>query len=368
VSLEDDLMRLFGSARIAGMMDRMGLEEGEVIQAKMMSSASERAQKKGEENNYGIRKRLLQYDDVMNSQREVIYTRRRHALFGERIELDLNNIMWDFAEEFVQNYEGADFEEVSFELIRLAAVHPSFDEAAYKAANSRELAEMIVADLHTAYERRAANAAQVARPFIAKMYRDMGPVSTTLGPAPSATTLIPLTNGTLGFRVSMDVRKTYENDGADIYKSFSKIVMLTTIDDNWREHLREMDDLRQSVQNATYEQKDPLLIYKHESFGLFMKMLAKVNREVLAVVNKSYIPVRTAPEGSTAPAQVSQRERAAVDVNRLHASRMEAARQAGAGDRGKPMPVQVDKKVGRNDPCPCGSGKKYKHCHGKDVA
>jgi preprotein translocase subunit SecA len=146
--------------------------------------------------------------------------------------------------------------------------------------------------------------------------------------------------------------------------------MLTTIDDNWREHLREMDDLRQSVQNATYEQKDPLLIYKHESFGLFMKMLAKVNREVLAVVNKSYIPVRTAPEGRevAAPDRLSQRERAAVDVNRLHASRMEAARQAGAGDRGKPMPVQVDKKVGRNDPCPCGSGKKYKHCHGKDVA
>jgi preprotein translocase subunit SecA len=358
VSLEDDLMRLFGSARIAGIMDRMGLEEGEVIQAKMMSSAIERAQKKVEENNYGIRKRLLQYDDVMNSQREVIYTRRRHALFGERIELDLNNILWDFAEEFATNYEGADFEETTFELIRLAAVHPSFDEETYRKAGRGELAEMIVADLRTAYERRALNVAQVARPFIAKMYKDMG------GAQDGAQTLIPITNGTLGYRVAADVRKTYETDCADIYKSFSKIVMLTTIDDNWREHLREMDDLRQSVQNATYEQKDPLLIYKHESFGLFMKMLAKVNREVLAIVNKSFIPVRTAPEGGQAPAQVQQRQRAQVDVNRLHASRMEAARQAGAGDRSKPMPVQVEKKVGRNDPCPCGSGKKYKNCHG----
>ncbi|MDR2883245.1 MAG: preprotein translocase subunit SecA, partial [Alistipes sp.] len=329
VSLEDDLMRLFGSGRIAGMMDRMGLKEGEVIQAKMMSSAIERAQKKVEENNYGIRKRLLQYDDVMNSQREVIYTRRRHALFGERIELDLNNIMYDFAEEFAQNYEGADFEEVSFELIRMAAVHPSFDEATYKKADCRELTELIVADLRTAYERRALNVAQVARPFIAKMYNDM-----TAAAHEGAQTLIPITNGTLGYRVSADVKKTYETDCNDIYKSFSKIVMLTTIDDNWREHLREMDDLRQSVQNATYEQKDPLLIYKHESFGIFMKMLAKVNREVLAIVNKSYIPVRTAPEGTTAPAQVQQRERAQVDVNRLHASRMEAARAAGAGDRG----------------------------------
>ena len=361
VSLEDDLMRLFGSARIAGMMDRLGLEEGEVIQAKMMSSAIERAQKRVEENNYGIRKRLLQYDDVMNSQREVIYTRRRHALFGERIELDLNNIMWDFAEEFAQEWEGADFEDASFELIRMAAVHPSFDEATYKAAGKQELAEMIVADLRTGYERRAQNVAQVARPFIAKMYKDLGDANQ------GAQTLIPLTNGTLGYRVSADVRKTYETDCNEIYKSFSKIVMLTTIDDNWREHLREMDDLRQSVQNATYEQKDPLLIYKHESFGLFMKMLSKVNREVLAIVGKSYIPVRTAPEGSTAPAQVSQRERAQIDVNRLHASRMEAARQAGAGDRGKPMPVQVDKKVGRNDPCPCGSGKKYKNCHGANA-
>ncbi len=356
VSLEDDLMRLFGSARIAGMMDRMGLEEGEVIQAKMMSSAIERAQKKVEENNYGIRKRLLQYDDVMNSQRTVIYTRRRHALFGERIELDLNNIMWDFTEEFVENYADADFEEVSFELIRLVAVHPSFDEQAFKGTNKKELTELIVSDIRNAYERRAQAVAQVARPIISKVYKDQGAMYENIR--------IPITNGTLGYNVSVDLKKTYETDCNEIYKQFAKLVMLTTIDDNWREHLREMDELRQSVQNATYEQKDPLLIYKFESFGLFSKMLGKINGEVLAIVNKSFIPVRAGTPGDAAGLQ-QQRERNQVDVNRLHASRMEAARAAGSGDKGKPMPVQVEKKVGRNDPCPCGSGKKYKNCHGK---
>ncbi|MDR2891287.1 MAG: preprotein translocase subunit SecA [Alistipes sp.] len=366
VSLEDDLMRLFGSGRIAAVMDRMGLEEGEVIQAKMMTNAIERAQKKVEENNYGIRKRLLQYDDVMNSQRTVIYTRRRHALFGERVELDLDNIMWDFAEEFAENWEGADFDEATFELIRLAAVHPSFDEAAYKKADKKELAGMIVADLRTTYQRRAEAVTQVARPIINKVFEEQG--------AQYENIRIPITNGHLGYNVSVNLARTHENGCADIYKTFAKLVMLTTIDDNWREHLREMDDLRQSVQNATYEQKDPLLIYKFESFGLFSKMLAKINREVLSIVGKSYIPVRPAgaagssgsPQQAAAALQ-QQRERAQVDVNRLHASRMEAARAAGAGDRGKPMPVQVEKKVGRNDPCPCGSGKKYKQCHGKDA-
>ncbi|MDR0907975.1 MAG: preprotein translocase subunit SecA [Rikenellaceae bacterium] len=355
VSLEDDLMRKFGSARIASIMDRMGLEEGEVIQAKMMSQAIERAQKKVEENNYGIRKRLLQYDDVMNSQREVIYTRRHHALYGERVELDLNNIMYDFAEDYVENYSDVDFEDFSFELIRQAAVHPSFDEVTFKKADRADLVEMIVGDLRNTYERRAQLVAQTANPIIQKVYKEQG--------AQYENIRIPITNGTLGYNVSVPLKKTAETNSVDVYKTFSKLVMLTTIDDNWREHLREMDDLRQSVQNATYEQKDPLLIYKFESFGLFSKMIAKVNREVLAIVDKSFIPVRG---GGEEPSQLQQqRERAKVDVNRLHASRMEAARAAGATDRGKPAPVQVEKKVGRNEPCPCGSGKKYKACHGR---
>ena len=340
------------------MMDRLGLQEGEVIQASMMSKAIERAQKKVEENNYGIRKRLLEYDDVMNSQRTVIYTQRKHALYGERIEIDLNNIMYDFVEDFIENYYGVDFEDFGFEMIRLVGVQPSMDAATYKASNKSELTERLVQDIRTAIDRRAQNVATTAMPIIEKIYKEQGGLYETIR--------IPVTNGKLGYNVSVDLKKCYESGCAEIYKMFSKLVMLTTIDDNWREHLREMDELRHSVQNASYEQKDPLLIYKLESFNLFSKMLLKVNREVLAILTKGYLPVRNSADNEQAMQQ--QRERQRIDVNKLHASRMQAAAQAGQGDKTKPMPVKVEKKVGRNDPCPCGSGKKYKQCHGKNVA
>ena len=359
VSLEDDLLRLFGSGRIASMMDRMGLKEGEVIQAGMMTRAIERAQKKVEENNFGIRKRLLEYDDVMNSQREVIYTRRRHALYGERIEIDLNNIMYDFAENFVETTRGIDFEEFRFELIREVAVEPTFDEATYTAAKPAELVELIVKDLRDTYARRAKAVADTVRPVMQRIYEDRKDQL-------DSNIFFPLTDGHLGYNVPVNLRKCQETDGAEIYKVFSKVVMFTTIDDAWREHLREMDDLRQSVQNATYEQKDPLLIYKFESFGLFSKMLIKINREVLAILNKAYIPVRD-QNAEAVQQQRRQQERAKVDVNKLQASRMQAAAQAGQGEKQKPMPIHVEKKIGRNDPCPCGSGKKYKNCHGKGL-
>ena len=357
VSLEDDLLRLFGSERIAAMMDRMGIEEGEVIQAKMMSNAIERAQKKVEENNFGIRKRLLEYDDVMNSQREVIYTRRRRALYGERIEIDLNNIMYDYAEAFLNAHEDWDYEDVRMELIREVALQPTFDEAAYKKANRRELLEMIVNDLREAYSRRAKAVADTVRLVMQRVYEERKDQL-------DSTMYFPLTNGYLGYNVPVNLQKCKDSDGAEIFKMFSKVVMFTTIDDTWREHLREMDDLRQSVQNATYEQKDPLLIYKFESFGLFAKMLEKVNREVLSILNKAYVPVR---ENNPDSMQRNQASRAKVDVNKLQASRMAAAAQAGQGDKSKPAPIKVEKKVGRNDPCPCGSGKKYKQCHGKGL-
>ncbi|MBQ3246921.1 MAG: preprotein translocase subunit SecA [Alistipes sp.] len=357
VSLEDDLLRLFGSERIAAMMDRMGIEEGEVIQAKMMSNAIERAQKKVEENNFGIRKRLLEYDDVMNSQREVIYTRRRRALYGERIEIDLNNIMYDYAEAFLNAHEDWDYEDVRMELIREVALQPSFDEAAYKKANRRDLLEMIVSDLREAYSRRAKAVADTVRPVMQRVYEERKDQL-------DSTMYFPLTNGYLGYNVPVNLQKCKDSDGAEIFKMFSKVVMFTTIDDTWREHLREMDDLRQSVQNATYEQKDPLLIYKFESFGLFAKMLEKVNREVLSILNKAYVPVR---ENNPDSMQRNQASRAKVDVNKLQASRMAAAAQAGQGDKSKPAPIKVEKRVGRNDPCPCGSGKKYKQCHGKGL-
>ena len=357
VSFEDDLMRLFGSERIAAMMDRMGVEEGEAIQARMMTNAVERAQRKVEENNFGIRKRLLEYDDVMNSQREVIYTRRRHALYGERIEIDLNNIMYDYAETFVNDHEGYTFEEFGFELIREVGTQPSFDEATYEKAKHDELVELIVADLQGVFDRRAKAVADTVRPVMARIYEDRKDQM-------DGNIYFPLTNGHLGYNIPVNLQRCKDSDGAEIYKVFSKVVMFTTIDDAWREHLREMDDLRQSVQNASYEQKDPLLIYKFESFNLFSKMLEKVNREVLAVLNKSYIPVK---EQNAETIQKERQQKAKVDVNKLQASRMAAAAAAGHGDKSKPAPMIADKKIGRNDPCPCGSGKKYKHCHGKGL-
>ena len=357
VSLEDDLMRLFGSGRIATMMDRMGLKEGEVIQAGMMTKAIERAQKKVEENNFGIRKRLLEYDDVMNSQREVIYTRRRHALYGERVEIDLNNIMYDYAENFVEEHRGIEFEEFRFELIREVAVEPTLDEAAYAAAKPEELVEAIVADLKAAYARRAKAVADTVRPVMERIYEERKEQL-------DSNIYFPITDGHLGFNVPVNLRRCQQTDGAEIYKVFSKVVMFTSIDDAWREHLREMDDLRQSVQNASYEQKDPLLIYKFESFGLFSKMLEKINRQILSVLDRAYIPVR---ENNPEAVQRQQQQRAKVDVNKLQASRMQAAAQACQAEKQKPMPLHAEKKVGRNDPCPCGSGKKYKNCHGKGI-
>ena len=354
VSCEDDLLRLFGSGRIASMMDKMGVKEGEAITAGMMSKAIERAQKKVEENNFGIRKRLLEYDDVMNSQREVIYTRRRHALYGERIEIDLNNIMYDYAENFVTEHEGIPFEEFSLELIREVGVQPSYSEQEYGRMKHNDMVDRMVEDLRGAHERRAKLAADTVRPFMEKIYEERKEQL-------DANIYFPLTNGHLGYNVPVNLLRCKETDGAEIYKVFSKVVMFTTIDDAWREHLREMDQLRQSVQNATYEQKDPLLIYKLESFDLFSKMLIKINRDVLSVLNRSYIPVQQNSNGE----MQRQRERAKVDVNKLQASRMQAAAQAGQNEKQKPMPVHVEKKVGRNDPCPCGSGKKYKNCHGK---
>ena len=357
VSLEDDLMRLFGSERIASMMDRMGIQEGEVIQASMMTKAIELAQKKVEENNFGIRKRLLEYDDVMNSQREVIYTRRRHALYGEQIEIDLNNIMYDYAETFVNNNEGADYESFSFELIREVALKPSFDEAKYNSAKHAELVELIVEDLRELFARRQKAVADTVRQTMEMVYE-------TNKDHMSNNIHFPITDGHLGFHVPVELQRCKDTDGHEIYKAFAKIVLFTTIDDAWREHLREMDDLRQSVQNATYEQKDPLLIYKLESYNLFSKMLEKVNREALAILDKAYIPVR---ENNPNSVQQERQQKAKVDVNKLQASRMAAAAAAGQGDKSKPAPMVAEKKVGRNDPCPCGSGKKYKHCHGKGL-
>ena len=355
VSFEDQLMRLFGSERIASMMDKMGIEEGEAIQAGMMTKAVERAQKKVEENNFGIRKRLLEYDDVMNSQREVIYTRRRNALYGERVEIDLNNTIYDYAEAFIRDHEDYLFEDFSFELMREIGLQPSFDEATFKSSRHDELVNLLATDIQALIDRRAKAVADTVRPVMKKIYEDR---QSDL----DAKMYFPMTNGHLGYNVPVNLQRCKDSDGAEIYRVFTKVVMFTTIDDEWRDHLREMDDLRHSVQNATYEQKDPLLIYKFESFGLFEKMLEKINREVISILCKSYIPTQQQNQDSL---ERNRQDRAKVDVNKLQASRMAAAAAAGQGEKSKPAPIQVEKKVGRNDPCPCGSGKKYKHCHGR---
>ena len=355
VSLEDKLMRLFGSERIASMMDKMGIQEGEVIQAGMMTKAIERAQKKVEENHFGTRKRLLEYDDVMNSQREVIYTRRRHALYGERIDIDMNNLRYDYAIKFVEAHEGCSFEEFKFDLLREVALDTTILEEQFDAMKPRQIIDSIVADLTALYERKAKAIADIVRPTMQHLYKESEQHM-------ERRVAFPLTDGRLQYTIPVELSKCKETDCAEIYRVFAKVALFTTIDDAWREHLREMDDLRQSVQNATYEQKDPLLIYKLESFQLFSKMLEDINRDVLALINKAYLPTRA---NNPDTMQNAREQKSKVDVNKLQASRMAAAAQAGQGERGKTAPIKVDKSVGRNDPCPCGSGKKYKHCHGK---
>ncbi len=380
VSLEDDLMRLFGSGRIATIMDKMGLEDGEVIQSGMMTKTIERAQKKVEENNFGTRKRLLEYDDVMNSQREVIYTRRRHALHGERVEIDINNIMCDFAEAFVEQNEGIEYETFKMELIREIALEFTMEEAVYSKSSPRQIIDHIVSDLMAHYERRGAMIAAVVAPHMEQFYEDH---KDNLDMA----IRIPVTDGHYGFNVPVNMQRCKDSRGLEIYRVFTKVVMFSSIDDAWREHLREMDDLRQSVQNATYEQKDPLLIYKFESFGLFSKMLTKVNREVLAIVDKAFVPTgqqqqqgeEVDPESrakalAAAQARAERDQKIAAERARIAQAKMQATRAASAAaaaaanttEAGHTMPVHAEKRVGRNDPCPCGSGKKYKACHGKE--
>ncbi len=335
-------------------MDKMGLEDGEVIQSNMLTRYIEKAQKKVEENNFGVRKRLLEYDDVMNSQREVIYTRRRNALQGERISIDLNNSILDFADSFAENNHGTAFEDFTVELIREVAVEPTFSAEEYKAASVKSLAALIAKDIQSHYERKSKSLAEMTRPVMEKVYIDRAD-------SLDSNILFPITDGKMGYNVPVNLTRCKESGGEEIFKSFSKMVMFTSIDEAWRQHLRDMDDLRQSVQNATYEQKDPLLIYKFESFELFAQMLTSLNRDVLTTISKAYIPVRQPQQ----PQQTQRTAPPAVDVNKLQASRQAAASAAGSAERGKTAPIQVEKRVGRNEPCPCGSGKKYKQCHGK---
>jgi preprotein translocase subunit SecA len=358
VSLEDNLMRLFGSERISNLMVRMGIEEGEVIQHSMISKSIERAQKKVEENNFGIRKRLLEYDDVMNSQRTVIYAKRKNALFGDRLEVDLNNTTFDVVEDVVTEYkESNNYGGFQLEVIRLFSVDTQITEAEFGGSNVNTLVDRTFSEVTEFYKRKAEAVAQQAYPVLKDVYDTRGQYVENI--------VVPFSDGIHGIQVSVPLKKAVENHGVEVFKSFEKNVTLYLIDDAWKEHLREMDELKQSVQNAVYEQKDPLLVYKFEAFELFRQMLANVNKELVSFLFRGGIPVQQEPE------QVREaKPEPKLDLKNIRTSKPELVSEANGmpmedtRELQKPTPVKVEQKIGRNDPCPCGSGKKFKNCHG----
>ncbi len=356
VSLEDDLMRLFSSERIIRVMDRLGHEEGDVIQHSMITKSIERAQKKVEENNFGIRKRLLEYDDVMNSQRTVIYKQRRNALLGERIGVAVANNTYDVCEAIVEEYLPVnDPEGFKLEVLRVLSVDFSIDPLEFQKMNARDLTEELYQQVRETYQRKTEYIGQQAYPVIKNVFETRGEMFKNI--------VVPFTDGQKMYNVVTNLEKAYRTGGEDLMRSYEKAVILAHIDDSWKEHLREMDDLKQSVQNATYEQKDPLLIYKFESFNLFKAMVEKVNKGMVSTLMKAQIPMQE-------PEQVREAEMRRTDLSRMRESRTERTEAQAAGEavsrQQQKQPVRVGPKVGRNDPCPCGSGKKYKNCHGQE--
>ena len=361
VSLEDNLMRLFGSERISNIMVRMGIEEGEVIQHSMITKSIERAQRKVEENNFGVRKRLLEYDDVMNSQRSVIYSKRKNALFGERLDVDLNNTIFDVVEDISSEYkEESNYEGFQMEIIRIFSVNPEITEREFSEHNINNLTDRIFEKIEDFYHRKSEAIAQQTLPVLKDVLKERGEYIENI--------VVPFSDGTRSVQVATNLKKSVDSKGHEVFKAFEKTVVLALIDDAWKEHLREMDELKQSVQNAVYEQKDPLVVYKMEAFSMFKQMLASVNKDVVSFLFKGNIP-------SQEPEQVREaRPLPRQDLSKLKVSKPEHAQTANGvpvddtRELQKTQPIRVENKIGRNDPCPCGSGKKYKNCHGVGVA
>ena len=363
VSLEDDLMRMFGSERIASIMDRMGFEEGEMIEHSMISSSIERAQKKVEENNFGIRKRLIEYDDVMNQQRNLIYAKRRHALMGERIGVDITNMIYEIAENLVSDAKSAnDYEGLKFDTMQVFAIEMPFDEETFSRGKREALSNQLAESALDSFKRRMDKLTQIADPQIQYVYETKGQMYENI--------LIPITDGKRVYNIAVNLKKAAETHCKEVVKEFEKRMLLYVIDDEWKEHLRQLDDLKQSVQNASYEQKDPLLIYKLESFHIFKAMLDALNRRAIAILLRGQIHV-------TEPDQVQQaQQQRRMDYSRYRTQKdavQQAAHASGAAqaagrdtrENARPEPIHADKKPRPNDPCPCGSGKKYKQCHGR---
>ncbi|MDB5119494.1 MAG: secA [Sphingobacteriales bacterium] len=357
VSLEDNLMRLFGSERISSIMVRMGIEEGEVIQHSMITKSIERAQRKVEENNFGIRKRLLEYDDVMNSQRTVVYSKRKNALFGERLDVDLNNTIFDVVEDIVSEYKTeGNFEGFQLEIIRIFSVDAEITEKEFADTSVSKLTDIVFDKINEFYHRKSEAIAQQTFPILQDVLRERGEHIENI--------VVPFTDGIRGVQVNTNLRKSVENKGHEVFKSFEKTVVLALTDDAWKEHLREMDELKQSVQNAVYEQKDPLVVYKMEAYNLFKQMLATVNKDVVSFLFKGGIPQQEPQEVREARPLPKQ------DLSKIRTSKPELVHENNGvliedtREIQKPQPIRVENKIGRNDPCPCGSGKKYKNCHG----
>ena len=352
LSLEDKLMRLFGSERIAGMVDRLGMGDDEALENNMLSKAVENAQRKVEENNFGIRKRLLEYDDVMNYQREAIYARRRNAISGDKIEIDLRNMMLDASALFVEKNRNLPFEDFEVALMAMYSIDTGFDAEFYEKAKREELEDRLTEHMMEVYRRRMDALVEKLNPIVKEVFEKQGKLYQNIA--------IPVSDGIKQIGLSVNLEKAYNSDGREIAKTLSKNIILYQIDEHWKEHLREMDDLKQSVQNASYEQKDPVVVYKLESYNLFASMLETLNKDVLSFLFKAFVPLRETAE---------QRPQRAVQQPRTDMSRMQAGRSdlAANAEQKAHTPVKVDKTIGRNDPCPCGSGKKYKNCHGKGL-
>ena len=357
VSLEDNLMRLFSSDRIAGVMDKLGFKEGEMIEHSMISKSIERAQKKVEENNFGIRKRLLEYDDVMNKQRTVVYTKRRHALMGERIGMDIVNMIWD---RCVNAIEAPTYEDCKMDLLQTLAMETPFTEEEFRNEKKEKLADKAFDAAMELFKRKTERMAQIAYPVIKQVYENQGHMYENI--------LIPITDGKRMYNISCNLKAAYESECKEVVKAFEKSILLHVIDEAWKENLRELDDLKHSVQNASYEQKDPLLIYKLESVNLFDTMVDKINNQTVSILMRGQIPVQEPQEvRQAAPEQRQDLSKYREQKQDLTDPNQQAAAQQDTREQQKREPIRVEKTVGRNDPCPCGSGKKYKNCHGKNA-
>ena len=365
VSFEDKLMRLFASESVVKTLDRLGLKDGEAIESNMVTKSIENAQKRVEENNFGIRKHLLEYDDVMNAQRKVIYTRRHHALIGERIGLDIINTLYDSVEDMVEKYGADEYEDFQMQVLKTYAIEPPFDEEEYRRMDDSKKQEILYDNVLKAFNRKMERLSEVADPIIQQIVADQQ----ANGMEPQGLIRVPITDGKRTFGIVIDIKEAAETHCKSLTKSWQKAVMLLTIDDNWKEHLREMDQLRQSVQNATYEQKDPLVIYKTEAFNMFKQMVAIMNGKSIAILMRGQIP--EAPPEQNVSQNEPQQRRPRYSEGRggePDPARPNAA-PVGPRPQGPTGPIRNEgPKIGRNDPCPCGSGKKYKNCHGRGLA